>query len=57
MNAYGKAAGLTQLGELGTIESPLLLTNTLSVGAAWREACGTCSSRTPRRRATATRST
>ena len=35
INAYGKAAGLTQLGELGTIESPLLLTNTLSVGAAW----------------------
>jgi D-aminopeptidase len=35
VNAYGKAAGLTQLTELGTIESPLLLTNTLSVGAAW----------------------
>jgi D-aminopeptidase len=35
INAYGKAAGLTQLGELGTIESPLLLTNTLSVGAVW----------------------
>jgi D-aminopeptidase len=35
INAYGKAAGLTQLTELGTIESPLLLTNTLSVGAAW----------------------
>ena len=35
INAYGKAAGLTQLRELGTIESPLLLTSTLSVGAAW----------------------
>jgi D-aminopeptidase len=35
VNAYGKAAGLTQLEELGTIESPLLLTNTLSVGAVW----------------------
>jgi D-aminopeptidase len=35
VNAYGKAAGLTQLAELGTVESPLLLTNTLSVGAAW----------------------
>jgi D-aminopeptidase len=35
VNAYGKAAGLTQLAELGTIESPILLTNTLSVGAAW----------------------
>ena len=35
VNAYGKAAGLTQLAELGTIESPILLTNTLSVGAIW----------------------
>ena len=35
VNAYGKAAGLTQLAELGTVESPILLTNTLSVGAAW----------------------
>ena len=35
VNAYGKAAGLTQLAELGTVESPLLLTNTLSVGPAW----------------------
>jgi D-aminopeptidase len=35
VNAYGKAAGLTQLAELGTIESPILLTNTLAVGAAW----------------------
>src|SRR5262245_44235318 len=35
VNAYGKAAGLTQLAELGTVESPLLLTNTLSVGPVW----------------------
>jgi D-aminopeptidase len=35
VNAYGKAAGLTQLAELGTIESPVLLTNTLAVGAVW----------------------
>jgi D-aminopeptidase len=35
VNGYGKAAGLTQLVELGTVESPLLLTNTLSVGAVW----------------------
>jgi D-aminopeptidase len=35
INAYGKAAGLTQLAELGTIESPILLTSTLSVGAVW----------------------
>jgi D-aminopeptidase len=33
INGYGKAAGLSQLAELGTIESPLLLTNTLAVGA------------------------
>jgi D-aminopeptidase len=35
VNGYGKAAGLTQLEELGTIESPILLTNTLSVGPVW----------------------
>jgi D-aminopeptidase len=35
VNGYGKAAGLTQLEELGTIESPILLTSTLSVGPAW----------------------
>jgi D-aminopeptidase len=32
VNGYGKAAGLSQLHELGTIESPVLLTSTLSVG-------------------------
>ena len=35
MNGYGKAAGLLQLKELGTLESPILLTNTLSVGPVW----------------------
>jgi D-aminopeptidase len=35
VNGYGKAAGLTQLVELGTIESPILLTSTLSVGPVW----------------------
>jgi D-aminopeptidase len=35
VNGYGKAAGLTQLVEMGTVESPLLLTNTLSVGPVW----------------------
>ena len=34
-NGYGKATGLTQLAELGTLESPVLLTNTLSVGPVW----------------------
>ena len=32
-NAFGKLAGSTQVQELGTIESPIVLTNTLSVGA------------------------
>jgi D-aminopeptidase len=35
VNGYGKAAGLSQLEELGTIESPILLTSTLSVGPVW----------------------
>ena len=33
-NAYGKLTGATQVNELGTIETPIVLTNTLSVGAA-----------------------
>ena len=33
-NAFGKLAGSTQVNELGTIETPIILTNTLSVGAA-----------------------
>ena len=33
-NAFGKLAGSTQVRELGTIESPIVLTNTLSVGTA-----------------------
>jgi D-aminopeptidase len=32
-NAFGKLAGSTQVQELGMIESPILLTNTLAVGA------------------------
>lgn len=35
INGFGKSTGLVQLGELGTIETPILLTNTLSVGTAW----------------------
>jgi D-aminopeptidase len=35
INGYGKAAGLSQLEELGTVESPILLTSTLSVGPVW----------------------
>jgi D-aminopeptidase len=33
-NAFGKIAGSTQVDELGTIESPIILTNTLAVGTA-----------------------
>jgi D-aminopeptidase len=33
-NAFGKLAGSTQVDELGTIETPIVLTNTLSVGMA-----------------------
>ena len=33
-NAFGKLAGSTQVQELGTIETPIVLTNTLSVGTA-----------------------
>ena len=32
INGFGKSAGLMQLAELGTIETPILLTNTLNVG-------------------------
>lgn len=32
-NGFGKSLGLIQIEELGTIETPILLTNTLSVGA------------------------
>ena len=33
-NAFGKLAGSTQVAELGTIETPVVLTNTLAVGTA-----------------------
>jgi D-aminopeptidase len=33
-NAFGKLAGSTQVNELGTIETPIVLTNTLGVGIA-----------------------
>jgi D-aminopeptidase len=33
-NAFGKLAGSTQVDELGTIETPIVLTNTLAVGPA-----------------------
>ncbi|WP_282609531.1 P1 family peptidase [Pelagibius sp. Alg239-R121] len=33
-NGFGKSIGFVQIEELGTLESPLVLTNTLSVGTA-----------------------
>lgn len=35
INGFGKTTGLIQINELGTIESPIILTNTLSVGVAY----------------------
>lgn len=32
LNGFGKTAGLPQIAELGTLESPIALTNTLNVG-------------------------
>ncbi|MEC5424204.1 P1 family peptidase [Virgibacillus sp. C22-A2] len=36
INGYAKTAGLVQMNELGLIESPIMLTNTFSVGAVWQ---------------------
>lgn len=35
-NGYGKSAGLVQIEELGTLETPIVLTNTFGVGDAAR---------------------
>ena len=35
LNGYGKTAGLVQVNELGTLETPIALTNTLNVGLVW----------------------
>ena len=34
INGFGKSLGLVQIDELGTIETPIIMTNTLSVGTA-----------------------
>ena len=34
LNGFGKSIGLMQIEELGTIETPIIMTNTLSVGTA-----------------------
>ena len=38
INGFGKSCGLVQVEELGTIETPLFFTNTLSVGTVWTKA-------------------
>ncbi|MDR2505607.1 MAG: P1 family peptidase [Oscillospiraceae bacterium] len=35
INGFGKSLGLMQVAELGTLETPILLTNTLSVGTCF----------------------
>ncbi len=35
VNGFGKAAGLSQVAELGVLETPVALTNTLAVGSAF----------------------
>lgn len=39
INGFGKSAGLMQVNELGQLESPIVLTNTLAVGVAWQALC------------------
>lgn len=39
-NGFGKLAGTTQVQELGNIETPIILTNTLSVGTAMNAVVG-----------------
>ena len=34
-NGFGKSCGLIQIDELGTLETPIALTNTLNVGVVW----------------------
>ena len=50
-NAFGKLAGSTQVEELGTIETPIALTNTLGVGAVhgWPRAVDARPGRQPER--------
>ena len=39
INGFGKATGIAQIRELGVLETPIVLTNTLSVGVAWDAVC------------------
>lgn len=39
INGFGKTTGLVQVDELGQVETPIVLTNTLSVGTCWQALC------------------
>lgn len=39
-NGFGKSSGLVQIGELGALETPIALTNTLNVGRVWDALAG-----------------
>ncbi|MDO5418372.1 MAG: P1 family peptidase [Lachnospiraceae bacterium] len=39
-NGFGKSCGLIQVEELGTLETPIALTNTLNVGLVWDAVAG-----------------
>lgn len=39
-NGFGKSSGLVQIQELGTLETPIALTNTLNVGRVWDALAG-----------------
>lgn len=40
LNGFGKTAGLVQINELGVLETPIALTNTLNVGTVWDALAG-----------------
>lgn len=40
LNGFGKTAGLVQIDELGTLETPIALTNTLNTGLVWDALAG-----------------
>lgn len=39
INGFGKSIGLVQVQELGTIETPIIMTNTMSIGTAYTALC------------------
>ena len=47
LNGFGKSIGFPQIVELGTVETPVVLTNTLSVGTAATALIGHMLERTP----------